>query len=89
MMTSGHARENERTRAQQALMTQASTWRAIRAVCDELQRTSYTIAGAVDLLDAGVLDAPERDDLIVQLRRRVDDAVGTIARRCGLPEAQR
>jgi hypothetical protein len=53
---------------------------AFRALCDELQRTSCAIAAAVDLLDAGVLEPPDRDQLIAQLRRRVEHAVGTVAR---------
>jgi hypothetical protein len=61
-------------------MAQAFARRPFEALSDELQRMSYAIAAAVDVLDAGVLEPRDRERLIARLQRRVRYAVGTLAR---------
>lgn len=57
------------------------------ALCYELQRTLYVIAAAVDLLDAGVLEAGEHDQLLHQLRQRANYALAIVDQATSLTEA--
>jgi hypothetical protein len=57
------------------------------AVCHELQRTLYVIAAATDLLDSGVLEASEHDQLLRQLRQRANYALAIVGQATSLTEA--
>jgi hypothetical protein len=69
-------------------MAQAFARRPFEALSDELQRMSYAIAAAVDVLDAGVLEPRDRERLIARLQRRVRYAVGTLAHAIRLADAR-